>query len=154
MKLQNIIFPNPRISNEVNLYYRVLGIPFERQNENDCLRFCKNHKINFDTYFNSFSLFKWYKYTNISNVKLKLILKGKFTVSLIHFYLKPGGKLEWKIIGEKELKVQILQRNFILIILLMFHLDCYHLDWNLSKMMECFLEDIITLILKRRIYAM
>lgn len=104
MKLQNIIFPNPRISNEVNLYYRVLGIPFERQNENDCLRFCKNHKINFDTYFNSFSLFKWYKYTNISNVKLKLILKGKFTVSLIHFYLKPGGKLEWKIIGEKRIE--------------------------------------------------
>ena len=112
MKLQNIIFPNPRISNEENLYYRILGIPFLTQNEGDRIQFCKNHRINFDTYFNSFSLFKWYKYTNINDVKLKLILKGKFVVNLIHFYLKPGGKLEWKIIEKKKIESLDSPREF------------------------------------------
>lgn len=38
--------------------------------------------IRFDTYFNTFSIKKWRKYTNINNVKLEIEIKGRARVAL------------------------------------------------------------------------
>lgn len=42
--------------------------------------------LNFDTYFNCFSIGKWQKYTKLDNLKLQLELKGGFHVQLAHMY--------------------------------------------------------------------
>ena len=49
-------------------------------------------RAGFDTYFNSFSIGKWRKYTCLENLSLQLELKGAFHVSLVHLdymYTKP-----------------------------------------------------------------
>lgn len=43
-------------------------------------------RAGFDTYFNSFSIGKWCKYTRLDNLRLRLELKGSFQVSLVHMY--------------------------------------------------------------------
>lgn len=43
----------------------------------------KNGRVWFDTYFNGFSIEKWIKYTIINNISLKLVLSGKFRVTLL-----------------------------------------------------------------------
>ncbi|MBQ9991163.1 MAG: glycosyltransferase [Lachnospiraceae bacterium] len=97
MILQNIIFPIESICDEEELYYRKIGIPFCRNTEENGLRFIKDQRVNFDTYFNSFSLFKWWKYTNVNNVRLNLKLEGQFTVNLVHYYFKENYGFEWQV---------------------------------------------------------
>lgn len=40
--------------------------------------------LNLDTYFNSFSASKWYKYTIVNKVKIRLFLVGTVRISLIY----------------------------------------------------------------------
>ncbi len=84
MIAQNILFPNPRICSERDLYMR-LGNNAEYVFVKDEINFTRRFSIVFfDTYFNSFSIGKWSKYTNIKNVILNLRLKGEFIVTLWH----------------------------------------------------------------------
>ena len=39
-----------------------------------------------DTYFNSFSVGRWRKYTRLDNLTLQLELKGAFHIQLVHKY--------------------------------------------------------------------
>ncbi len=43
-------------------------------------------RMGFDTYFNCFAIGKWNKYTRMDNLKLRLVLKGSFQVTLLHMY--------------------------------------------------------------------
>ena len=56
MILQKIIFPKEDLCAEKELYYRG---DLEKEGET----------IQFNTYFNSFSIEKWKKYTNLENLK-------------------------------------------------------------------------------------
>ena len=44
----------------------------------------KNALLKFDTYFNAFSIAKWRKYTNLSNLGIKLVLQGTFKINVKH----------------------------------------------------------------------
>lgn len=100
MILQNIVFPKQNVCSETELYYRKIGIPAS-DFRNGELKFCARQRVNFDTYFNSFSLLKWYKYTNVGNVKLSLFLKGDFRVNLIHITLKDGGDFDYRVLENR-----------------------------------------------------
>ena len=54
----------------------------------------------FDTYFNSFAIGKWRKYTCLSDLKLQLDLKGSFQVTVLHMYSMYTQPFE-NIIGER-----------------------------------------------------
>lgn len=99
MILQNVVFPKSSVCNEIELYYRKIGIPASDYKKGE-LRFKAGQRVNFDTYFNSFSLLKWYKYTCVENVSLNLFLKGNFKVRLIHVVLRDGGQIEWRVLSE------------------------------------------------------
>lgn len=43
-------------------------------------------RAGFDTYFNGFAIGKWRRYTRLDNLKLRLELKGRFVVTLLHMY--------------------------------------------------------------------
>ena len=42
----------------------------------------KNQTLKLDTYFNSFSIFKWKKYTNLNNLSISLKLMGDFKIDI------------------------------------------------------------------------
>lgn len=80
MILQNIIFPKQDICQEIELYYHPIQGNISLQKNHLIME--SNSKINLLTYFNSFSVTKWQKYTTIHEVGISLICKGKGTVSL------------------------------------------------------------------------
>lgn len=80
VKLQNLLFPDVKICFEKKMFYRLEG-GFE-DIENNALLFPINAKCGFDTYFNSFSIRKWDKYTKLTNVSLHIKLRGDFRVRL------------------------------------------------------------------------
>lgn len=80
IKLQNLLYPDVNICYEKNMYYRLNGA-FENT-ERKSLVFSPNAACTFDTYFNSFSIRRWDKYTKLTNIFLRLILKGDFRVRL------------------------------------------------------------------------
>ena len=84
-KLQNVIFPSVNTSTEEKLYFRR-----SRKGKSDfdlasgALYLHEQAEVSFDTYFNSFSIGKWFKYTTINNATLQLRIKGKFSISLLY----------------------------------------------------------------------
>jgi GT2 family glycosyltransferase len=83
MNLQNVIFPSEGTSNENRLYFRVFGKSYYNTIKG-CLVVNQDAKVSFDTYFNSFSIGKWLKYTKVEKVGLRLRIKGEFLVSLTY----------------------------------------------------------------------
>lgn len=77
--LQNIILPNDAVCDETRMYYRIHGSVGQDHN---VLELEKNSSCDFSTYFNSFSLVKWMRYTSLDNLSLALVLQGKFKVEL------------------------------------------------------------------------
>lgn len=89
MNLQTLLFPKIGICTENRLYFRLNELESKKTEissynfQNGYLKFNKADIISFDTYFNSFSIEKWKKYTKLKNVSLRLKMKGKFIVNLI-----------------------------------------------------------------------
>lgn len=89
MILQKILFPTVGICTEEKLYYRIdkksniKNFDFNYNEKNIVFNKSKSC-ILFDTYFNSFSIEKWDKYTKLNNVSIRLNLKGKFRISLLN----------------------------------------------------------------------
>ncbi len=81
MNLQTILFPKVGICSEEKMYFR-RRLNACYQPENKCMEFEKKAIVSFDTYFNSFSMEKWKKYTKLDKLSLKLILKGEFRITL------------------------------------------------------------------------
>ncbi|CAI3669424.1 glycosyltransferase family protein [Clostridium neonatale] len=84
MNLQNIIFPTPGVCYEEEMFYhrdydKTIYNPVE-----NCIIFEKDGIVKFDSYFNSFSICKWAKYTKIENVSLKLNIEGAFLIKLFN----------------------------------------------------------------------
>lgn len=84
MNLQTILFPKVGICTEEEMYFRVdeedKGIYYDPERE--IIEFEKRSEVTFDTYFNSFSIEKWKKYTKLNKLSLKLNLKGEFRITL------------------------------------------------------------------------
>ena len=100
-KVQQIVFPKENVCNIETLYYRKIGLPSSDKVYDGEIVFRNKQRINFDTYYNSLSLLKWVKYTYAnSNFFLNITLKGKFRVTLIHFYLEADGKVKYEKISE------------------------------------------------------
>ena len=96
MILQELLFPNADTCSTLEMYFR----PREgehspwRDPEAGAMRLPQWTHLDLDTYFNSFSLGKWRKYTRLDNLSLRLELSGEFQVQLVH----------WEIIGKKTFR--------------------------------------------------
>ena len=107
MILQEILFPNYETCANYDMYFRMSQPSIDqvfddmeiKKNEiryqdssshrrgyydpnEHAIHVASWHYIEFDTYFNGFSIAKWRKYTRLDNLKLRLELKGSFQVSL------------------------------------------------------------------------
>jgi len=83
IKLQNVIFPSVQTSTEETLFFRKSKrcdyYPLKK-----CTVMQKNARISFDTYFNSLSIGKWFKYTKIEKIFLSIKMQGSFCITLLH----------------------------------------------------------------------
>lgn len=88
--LQKIIFPNKEICNVSELYFRTEHEVYDEEQEKIVFNVKRSieEKISFDTYFNSFNLFKWKKYTKIENLFLEFYFKGKLRMKIYNSRLK------------------------------------------------------------------
>lgn len=101
MKLQDILFPDNNICNETQLYFHTRGKCEVKSSE---VRMDKGSTIIADTYFNSFSLEKWMKYTKITDLQLCFNVRGFFKVRIFQMYRK-NTKLVMKTLQESSFDV-------------------------------------------------
>lgn len=98
IKLQNLIYPSTENCTEEMLFFRRYGeVKYSFADTSILLN--EEATVAFDTYFNSFSASKWFKYTQIDYVKLKLKLKGKFRISL-QYKEKQTSEILQRVVGE------------------------------------------------------
>lgn len=98
IKLQNLIYPSTDNCTEEALYFRRFeDVTYSLAD--DSIKMDEDAFVTFDTYFNSFSASKWFKYTTITNVGLHLKLQGKLRISLL-YKEKQASQLFEKVVGE------------------------------------------------------
>lgn len=83
MVLQKLLLPNEKNCNEQALYFR--GSNFEIINNRVKLK--KNGFIATDTYFNSFSISKWRKYSIVDNYAIEMQISGICEISLCYAWI-------------------------------------------------------------------
>ena len=83
MILQSLQLPKLGICDNEQMYVRANDSCIVNANHGECI-FSVGGKLSFNTYFNSFSIGKWKKYTSVNNVQLALNYSGHFTLSLFH----------------------------------------------------------------------
>lgn len=82
MKLQNLLLPKTGICTEEKMYFRRNGSVDFTWDRTDILMF-RDASISFDTYFNGCSAEKWFKYTKIKKIQIKLRIEGVFRITLM-----------------------------------------------------------------------
>lgn len=82
LKLQEIIWPKDGICTDTAMYFHVNHKANLVKSENPCIMFRRGGMMATDSYFNSLSIGKWSKYTEVENVLLTLSLSGSLQVSL------------------------------------------------------------------------
>lgn len=81
MKLQNILMPQSNVCIQQDMYFR-LNQYAHMANCHQEIYFETGGDAWFDTYFNSFSIEKWRKYTKIGQVSVSLYLQGDLEIQL------------------------------------------------------------------------
>ena len=81
MTLQNLILPDPAISNEISLYYRPNGPVLRPKGGND-LVFDPGGSVDFDSYMNLFNLRNWTRHCALDGLWLRLQGQGRFRLAL------------------------------------------------------------------------
>lgn len=83
MELQEILWQKDGICTDIEMYFHSnYKLNYMKSEECTYILFRRGGVITADTYFNSFSIGKWKKYTKVQSVSVKLILQGKFNVNL------------------------------------------------------------------------
>ena len=80
MVLQNYLFPSPEQHSIITMYIRPSCDSVKIDAASIFLH--KGESVSFDTYFNSFSVGRWLKYTKIENLCLNLIMEGSADIKL------------------------------------------------------------------------
>jgi len=80
MKLFDFLLPREGICTETRLFYHVISGHVVCENGAVAMAACSS--VSFDTFFNCFSASKYYKYTELKNVTVRLELEGDFDVRI------------------------------------------------------------------------
>lgn len=110
MILQKVQLDNKDIQGTQTLYYRIDG----NYSNSEKMILMPGAKLHTNTYFNSFSLGKWFKYTIIDNAHLQLKAEGCFRLLLYHSEIEKDTvknslvqKIEYKLDKLTEIKVEL-----------------------------------------------
>lgn len=100
MVLQNILFPHPDVCSRTQMYFNGDNISVFMDDAH--CNIPAGQTVSTNTYFNSFSIGKWLKYTTMNNLYLRLTLKGSFHLQICHVR-KMNNQMKDKVIGDKEI---------------------------------------------------
>ncbi len=81
IKLQNIILKNEYLNEHIPMMYHGKECLYDEKKSALIIK-----SADFFSYFNSFSLFKWKKYSNADKIELNLVCKGNFKITLFGYY--------------------------------------------------------------------
>lgn len=95
MKLQNLLFPDIETVTEETMFFRRNNDNTDYSLNENKIVFEKKARVTFDTYYNSFSIEKWSKYTKLNKLSLQLHVKGEFNVHIRASYYF-NGKIFYK----------------------------------------------------------
>ena len=98
INVQPIIFPDSGICNVRELYVHGDSFLFDNISGVKPYYFKNSAKISFNTYFNSFSIGKWIRFTNIKEAGLSIVVNGKGVIRL------SKAKLDLDKINQSDLK--------------------------------------------------
>ena len=104
MDIQKFLFPKPGICTDELLYFRRNGGAYYAWSE-DIIYFDRDGNVEFDTYFNGFSAEKFFKYTVVERVSVRLYLDGLFRITLMRKE-KQGKKLYTEYIAERDVEAR------------------------------------------------
>lgn len=82
MILQQLVFPNKNICNENNLYFNGKNIEIDTMVHVKQAGFLETN-----TYFNSFSILKWKKYTQLQHLKIEFDIEGICDIRLCYAWI-------------------------------------------------------------------
>lgn len=86
--LQKILFPkDERLQVHWGLFYRASRMSLSKDFKQMFIP--AGSPVDFATYLNGFSIQKWRLYSNLSNVTLRIILKGHFLLNAVGYHLNP-----------------------------------------------------------------
>ena len=102
MVLQELLFPNLETCPQFEMYFRTDADKKHAyvDPEAGVVRVPQWCTLDLDTYFNSFSIGKWVKYTRLRNLQLLLTLSGEFRVQLIRWE-RLRGKCRRVVVAER-----------------------------------------------------
>lgn len=100
MILQKLLFPNVEVCSRVPMFYTGENVTVF-MDEEYCAIPC-GAEVSANTYFNSFSVAKWKKYTTLNNLRLRLTVTGELQLCVRHA-CKMNGKLRDKVIAEARI---------------------------------------------------
>lgn len=100
MLVQRMEFPEKRETNRKELYLRGNEQEYFVQEEQK-LRVKSKGKLQFNTYFNAFSIEKWIHYTVLRKLFFQCRTEGRFLVSVWNAFLTQGGKIERTLLVQK-----------------------------------------------------
>lgn len=129
MILQKIQFPNPKICSRVRMYYS--GQSFTPLMEEECCQFFIGGVLSTVSYFNSFSIGKWKKYTTLDNLYLRVSVKGEFSVHVRHAH-KMNKEIKDIIVAEKTVKSEE-KTDFIIPIPVDYNMGIYYFQLKALK---------------------
>lgn len=99
--IQPILVPDMAICNITDLYVRNNG---DYKIDGEHLYIQKDSKLSFDTYFNVLSIGKWYRYTNIDQVGLKISINGKAKLIFFQLGISDEGEVKRDIISNQTIE--------------------------------------------------
>lgn len=86
MRLYSLIFPKAETCLDTDMYFRPNSKAQINYVSNEII-FQRGGLVSFDTYYNSFSIEKWTKYTQLDNLSICLKFTGKFCITLYRYNL-------------------------------------------------------------------
>lgn len=89
-EIQPLLWPKPGLCDEEAMYFRRDAQKIEYYPTRDRFSFKRGGAVLFDTYFNSFSLQKWYRYTTLERLGIRLRFCGSFQVVLLGWRYRNG----------------------------------------------------------------
>lgn len=81
MIVQKLLFPRKEICEEWEMYYRDVT---DSAYHDGAIYLKAGEKISLETYFNSFSIGKWMKYTELKDLNLELFMTGQAEIAVKH----------------------------------------------------------------------
>ncbi len=109
MRVQNVIYPTANVCDIENMYYRTDDCTLKRDEDGIHLDNCS---VSYDTYFNSFSIYKWLKYTSLENLNLNIAFVGTIELT-VYGHECSDGTVNTKKILVKALRNEIFDSSTI-----------------------------------------